>query len=338
MSSEQKVVAITGASGHLGSKLLEHLEGAPWLGKLVAFDTRPLRTPVSNIATFRNDVSQSIFAELDRHRVSSLVHLAFQWRKGLRRREADDLSERNYKMLDEVARSCVAAGVRHIIYISSHSVYGPGPDCPTPLSEDWPARPAPGYPYAEDNLRAEERLLQLSEDHPETDVTILRSCPALGAYASIDLLREQYFPGWLGLSDYNPPLQFVGDDDLARIVYLVIQQEHPGIFNVAADGVVFLREFARELAAKRVQLPAVAAHPIRRLTGGAYVANNHYLDRWPVVMSTARLRQTTGYRFHLNSLEALTALISYNEEFQECPPALREVRREKPEPRTITIR
>ncbi len=332
MTTQQKVVAITGSSGHLGTKLLEHLEDLPGLGKLLAFDTRPLRAPVNNIAAFRNDVSESIHAELDRYRVTTLVHLAFLWRRGLRRREADALSMQNDKMLEEVISSCVSARVGHIVYISSHSVYGPGPDCPLPISEDWQPHAAPGYPYAEDNRRAEERLLQLTEDNPEVKVSILRSCPALGVHTSIDLLQEQYFPGWLGLSDYNPPLQFVSDDDLARIMSLVIQQEHTGIFNVAADGVVFLREFARELSEKRVQMPSVVAYPFKRLTGGAFVEYSHYLDRWPVIMSTARLRQSTGYKFRLSSSDAMSSLVSYNEELQHRLPVLKEIHRGEAEP------
>ena len=326
MTLQQRVVAITGSSGHLGSKLLEHLEDMPGLGKLVAFDTRPLRVPVHNIAAFRRDVTESIQGELDRFGVTTVVHLAFQWRKGLRRREAAELSEQNRKMLEEVVGSAVSAGVGHIIYVSSHTVYGPGPDHPTPMSEDWPLRSGSGYPYAADNLRAEELLERLVDDHPDVKVTILRSCPALGAHTSVDLLREFYFPGWLGLSNYNPPLQFVSDDDLARILGIAIREQHSGVFNVAADGVVFLGEFARELPEKRVQMPSAIAYPMKRLTGGAYVANSHYLDRWPVIMSTSKLKQTTGYRFRLSALEALSALVSYNEEFQAYLPRLREVR------------
>lgn len=326
MTSQQKVVAITGSSGHLGSKLLEHLEDMPGLGKLIAFDTRPLRAPVHNIAAFRRDVTESIQGELDRFGVTTLVHLAFQWRKGLRRREAAEMSEQNRKMLEEVIDSAVSAGVGHIIYVSSHTVYGPGPDCPTPLSENWPLRSGSGYPYAADNLRAEELLERLVDDHPEVKVTILRCCPALGAHTSVDLLREFYFPGWLGLSDYNPPLQFVSDDDLARILGIAIREQHSGVFNVAGDGVVFLREFARELPAKRVQMPSAIAYPMKRLTGGAYVAYSHYLDRWPVIMSTAKLKQTTGYRCRLSAIEALSALVSYNEEFQAYLPGLQEIR------------
>jgi len=87
MTTPQKVVAVTGSSGHLGAKLMEHLEDAPWLAKLMAFDLLPLGAPVHNIAAFRKDVSLPISEELIRHRASAVVHLAFEWRSGMRRRE-----------------------------------------------------------------------------------------------------------------------------------------------------------------------------------------------------------------------------------------------------------
>ena len=74
MTTPQKVVAVTGSSGHIGAKLLEHLEETPGLGKLVAFDLRPLRAPVHNIAAYRMDVTEGINEELARHGVTTLVH------------------------------------------------------------------------------------------------------------------------------------------------------------------------------------------------------------------------------------------------------------------------
>ena len=326
MTTPHKMVAVTGSSGHLGAKLLEHLEEIPGLGKLVAFDRRPLRAPVHNIAVFRNDVTKPITEELGRHRVNTLVHLAFEWSSGMRRRDAASQSEQNEAMVKAVIESCLEAGVQHLIYVSSHTVYGARADTPIPVSEEWPRNPAPGFPYAQDNHSAEQALLELAEQSPEMKITILRSCPALGTMTSLSLLRELYFPGWLGLSDHNPPLQFVSDDDLARILCMAITEGVPGVFNVAANGVVFLRELAEALQAGRIQLPASIVYPLRRLTGGALAANSHYLDRWPVIMSTAKLDQATRYRFRHNALNAVASLISYNDDFQETLPKLSEIR------------
>ena len=319
MTSQRRVVAVTGSSGHIGAKLLEHLEETPGLGKLVAFDTRPLQAPIHNIATFRRDVTMSIRNELVRMRVSTLVHLAFQWRAGLRRREAAAMSERNAAMLKGVLESCQQARVEHVIYLSSHSVYGARPDNPLPLHEASPLRAAPGFPYAQDNLRAERALQKYAEENPDIKVTILRSCPALGAFTNTNMLREFYFPGWVGLSDHNPALQFVYEDDLARVLCLTITQALPGVFNVAGNGVAFLRELSDTLSSRRVLLPSSLVYPLKRVTGGSSVAYSHNLDRWPIIMSTAQLQRETGYRFRHTAAQAVAALTSYNEDVQDRP-------------------
>ena len=319
MTSQPRVVAVTGSSGHMGAKLLEHLEETPGLGKLVAFDTRPLQSPIHNIAAFRRDVATSIRDELVRLRVTTLAHLAFAWRGGLNRREAAAMSERNAAMLRSVLRSCQQARVEHVVYLSSHTVYGARPDNSLPLNEASPLRPAPGFPYAQDNLRAEQALQEFAEENPDVSVTILRSCPALGATTDMEKLREFYFPGWVGLSDHNPPLQFVYEDDLARVLCLAITERFPGVFNVAGSGVAFLRELSGAVGARRLLLPASIAYPLKRLTGGSSVAHSHNLDRWPIIMSTSRLQRETGYRFRHTASQALTALTSYNQDLQDLP-------------------
>ena len=338
MTTQRKVVAVTGSSGHLGSMLLEHLEESSWVSKLVAFDTKPLRSPIHNIAAVRRDVSNPIHEELARHGAKALVHLAFLWEEGLRRRGAGELSERNAAMLRQVLESCRRAGVEHLVYVSSHSVYGARPDNPLPLHEGSPLRPSPGFPYAQDNCRAEEALAEFSEEGSGVKITILRSCTALGARTRMGLLRELYFPGWVGLSDHNPALQFVYDDDLARVISISITQELEGTFNVAGRNVAFLRELAQAISEKRTLLPAGLAYPLKRLTGDSSVAYSHFLDRWPIIMSTSRLQAATGYRFKHSALQAISALSTYNEENQLHPPKVGEIRRgaETPTPRIVT--
>ncbi len=322
MTTKQKVVAITGASGHIGSKLLEHLEETPGLGKLVAFDTQALRAPVHNIAAYRQDVASPIHGELARHGVTTLVHLAFSWSSGLKRREANAMSEQNRLALESVIESCKLARIGHLIYLSSHTVYGARADNPIPLNENSPRRPASGFPYAQDNYRAECLLQKLAEESPEIKLTVFRCCPVLGSMAKAGLIKEFYFPGWIGLSDYNPPIQFVYDDDLARLLILAITGEPEGTYNVAGNGVAFLSELAPATAPGRFHLPAALVYPLKRLTGGTSAAYSHFLDRWPIIMSTARLHRATGYRFRHTAQESVAAFSSYMEETQGRLPRL----------------
>ena len=318
MTTQRKVVAVTGSSGYIGAKLLEHLEETPGRGKLVTFDTRPLRAPIHNIAAFRHDVATPIHEELSRHRVNTLVHLAFTQRRGPDRRDRAAVSERNRQTLRNILESCARAHIGHLIFLSSHTVYGARADSPVPLHEDSPLHPAPGSTYASDSYLAEQMLLEYSQAMPDMKLTIFRCCPALGPMAGMQSLRDFYFPGGLGLSDCNPPLQFVYDDDLARVLCLAITEELTGIFNVAGDGVAFLRELAEAMPARQTRLPAALVYPLKRMAGGGSPID-HDLARWPIIMSTAKLHQSTGYRFRHTAQDAVAALASSSYEAQQLP-------------------
>ena len=310
MTTQFKTVAVTGSSGYIGAKLLEHLEEEPAINRIVSFDVRPMPVPIHNIAAFRRDVTTPISEELRQYRVDTLVHLAFS------REEGGEASLQNQQMLSSVLESCVQAGVGHFIYLSSHTVYGARVSNPLPISEELTPNPFPGFRYANDHHRAEQEVDKFSQAATDTKMTILRSCPVLGTTAGMPMLRALYFPGTLSSVDHNPPLQFVYDDDLARLILLVIFRELSGVFNVAADGVVFLRELAEMLALKQTRLPASLAQPINRLTAGSSGIADHGLSRWPVLMSTGKLRRATGYRFRHSCMDAVKAFANSNDEVQ----------------------
>ena len=365
MTRPRKVVAVTGSSGQIGAKLLEHLEETPGLGRLVAIDTEPLSAPVHNISAFRHDITKPLLRDgvyspvselLREHGVTTLVHLAYARRGVMTESESDandraqrntaryrrnvqqvaaraigsvpqgrprvyvSAAELNLEFLDTVINCCREAEIGHLIYLSSHCVYGAQPDNPLPLNEDTPLNPSAGFAYAQDNYNAEQRLLEFAEARPDMKITVFRSCPVLDTMAVTELLREMYFPRVIRPSEYNPPLQFVHGDDLARILCQAVSEELTGVYNVAGDGVVFLNELASAMPIKQLRLPAALANPLRRLAGGASSSYGHQLDRWPALMSTAKLRRTTGYQFRHDAQAALASFVIHCEELPQRLP------------------
>ena len=312
MEQTNKAVAITGAAGYIGSRLLQELEENEEQRKLVAYDTRPLAYPIHNVAAYRHDVSESIDDTLHHHRVTALVHLAFDARRGRNRREVDAIRQSNLDALKSVLDSCVRAQVRHFIYLSSHTAYGAHRDNPIPLTDKSPLRPLPDFPYGYDKFVSEELIQEFAEQHQDLKVTILRPCIVLGPNAHNSISRALFRRVLLGVLDYNPPLQFLYEDDLARVLAIIIGREVTGVFNVAGEGVVFYRELADIIKSKLLSLPALLAYPLAQLTWNLGIqrdstASGLDLVRYPIVLDTGKLRQATGYRFWHTSLETLTS-------------------------------
>ena len=121
----------------------------------------------------------------------------------------------------------------------------------------------------------------------------------------------------LAVENQNPPLQFVYEDDLARVVDIVIQRGIEGVFNVAGDGVVFYREMVESIGSRIVSIPSLVTSPVLRLSwnlGFRSKFNSAVFDmvRYPVVVSTGTLKQATGYRFWHTSMDALKAYAGSN--------------------------
>jgi UDP-glucose 4-epimerase len=306
------VVAVTGASGYIGTRLLQNLEEEGTQRNLVAIDTRPLPFPIHNITVHRQDVTGTIEDILQRGRVTSLVHLAFISKRGRNRREVAAIRQANLDALKAVLDSCLRARVRHFIYLSSHTVYGAHPDNPIPLTDEAPLRPTLDFPYGYDKFLAEQMIDEFARQHQETLVTILRPCIVLGPTASNSVTDAFFRPWLLGVLDYNPPLQFLYEDDLARVLTIIIERGLPGVFNVAGEGVVFYQEMAKMIKSKLVNLPPLLAYPLVQLTwklGIQRESTSRGLDlvRYPMVLDTGGLHRATGYRFWHTSLETLSA-------------------------------
>ena len=323
MNDSPEVVAVTGASGYIGTLLLQKLEELGQLRKLVAIDLRAPPQPIHNIAVYRQDLTEPIDELLHTHRASTLVHLAFIANRGSNLREVNSNRQTNLDALRSVLESCVRARVNHFIYLSSHTVYGAHPDNPIPLTEGAALRPSPDYPYAYDKFLSEQMIQEFAGQHPDMKVTILRSCIVLGPTADNYITRAFFRPRLLGVQNYDPPLQFLYEDDLARVLTIIVQRGVSGVFNVAGEGVVDYRDMAEITKSKLIELPALLGYPLVQLTWHMRLQRDSTaagldLVRFPVVLSTGKLRHTTGYRFWHTSKEALESFSNSRHTYQDA--------------------
>jgi UDP-glucose 4-epimerase len=134
--------------------------------------------------------------------------------------------------------------VRKVVFKSSTHLYGCEQDDPAFFDETMARPHPPRTPIERDIVEAEASLGEFAERNPEASVTILRFANVLGPdvrTSHIDLLSLPVLPMILG---FDPRYQFVHEDDVVHALEHAVKHDVPGMFNVAADGVLALSEVA----------------------------------------------------------------------------------------------
>lgn len=210
-----QTIAVSGAAGPLGRRLVETLAAAADVEQVVAVD--PLRS----------DLKTALEG------ADAVIHLG--WGPLGDEPEAvgsGDTVEAARRVLD--AAGSVDAG--HLVVVSSATVYGAWPTNPLPLTEDTPIKPNPGFAPAIEAAEVERLAAGWRDQHPGAVVTVLR--PVMTVAPD--------HPGWLAralrsalafpVGDHDPPTQFLHVDDLAAAVEAARQARLAGPYNVAPDG------------------------------------------------------------------------------------------------------
>ena len=301
-------ILITGAGGYLGRKLAERLSRDR---SVVGLDLRiPEQPPCRMLAM---DIRDSGLAALLRTEgITHLVHLASVL-------ESSGDEERDYDIdvngTRNVVSACLAAGVKHLTVTSSGAVYGYHPDNPAWLHEDAPLRANPDFPYGRHKQYIEEDLRAVREQHSELRQLVLRPGTVLGKDTrnQITNLFEKRFV--LGIRGSDSPFVFLWDEDLARIIEEGIRDSRSGIYNLAGDGSVPIRDIAAILEKPLVRVPAWLLRGAlglgHALGVSRYRASQVNFLRYRPVLDNRRLREEFGYQPELNSRETFELFVRH---------------------------
>ncbi|MBK5287481.1 MAG: NAD-dependent epimerase/dehydratase family protein [Acidimicrobiia bacterium] len=251
-------IAVTGASGLIGSRLVPELvrSGA---ARVVGLD---VRDPVRGATGFEPHLVDVAGHEIESllAGVETVVHLA-----AVVDPIVDDalMARANVEGTRRVLAAAAKVGVRKFVRVSTAAVYGAWATNPVPLTEDSPLRPNPGFAPAVHAAEVERLIYEWHGEHPDVVVTVLRAAPVLGAGA--DHLFARLFAGnrRLRIRREGAPIQVVHVDDLVAALVLVVQGDHPGVFDVAAPGWLASDDVGSLMP--RSGLPAVPLDVMRRL-------------------------------------------------------------------------
>jgi UDP-glucose 4-epimerase len=256
---EMPSIAVTGVSGLVGQALVARLAQESSVTRIVGLDVREPRRRTRALEFHLIDVAR---AELKPvlEGTDVLVHLASV---------VDPIPDEaimarvNVEGTRRVLDAAGAVDVGKVVRVSSAAVYGAWPNNAVPLTEAATLRPNPGFSPAVQAAEVERLLAEWRADHPAATVTTLRSAPVLGPGA--ERLPSRLLMGRpaLRVRGASPPVQAVHVDDLVEALVLVVMEDHPGVYNVAADGWLAHRD-ARDLL-PRSMLPALPGELLERV-------------------------------------------------------------------------
>jgi UDP-glucose 4-epimerase len=132
--------------------------------------------------------------------------------------------------------------VRKLIFKSSARYYGCEASDPAFFTEEMTRTRPPRSAIERDIAQAEQAVREFGAINPSATVTILRLADVIGADpggAHLALLSLPVVPSILG---FDPRLQFIHEDDVVGALEHVVVHDLPGVYNVAADGVLALSE------------------------------------------------------------------------------------------------
>jgi UDP-glucose 4-epimerase len=279
-------VAVTGASGNLGTALLRRLT-APGSGVAEVRglarrrppDTEPYDGVRWHLVDLGEPASEHEIAEFV-DGADAVVHLAWALQPG---RRPDDLRRVNVEGTRRVVRAAAAAGVPHVVHLSSLGAYAPGA-VGRRVTEDWPTTGIPSAQYSRDKSEAERVVREVAGRAPALTLTVVRPTLVLQPEAGSEIGRyflgpllfaaARLLPGavarLLPLPLPQVSVAFVHADDVADALVRILARRAPGPFNLAADPLMDAVAIARALGTRRVPVPALA---LRTAVQAAFTAH-----------------------------------------------------------------
>lgn len=317
-----RTVLVTGVSRYLGAVVAARLAADPAVERVVAVDTSPptgeladLLTPDAGLAAVTPegrrlgqklefvpaDIQNPLIAKvIVDSGADTVVHgavLGSAARGGVR----SAAKELNVIGTMQLLAACQnAPAVRTLVVKSSVAAYGASPRDPAMFTEDTAPRETPRGGYTKDIIEIEGYLRGFSRRRPDVAVTVLRFAPFIGPTADTAMTRYFSLPVVPTALGYDPRMQFVHIDDALEVLHRSVTEDHPGVFNVAGDGVLLLSQAIRRAGRVPVPVPEIGLFGVAELAkrSGLVDFSLDQLDflKHGRVVDTSRLSAEYGFR------------------------------------------
>ncbi len=308
-------VAVTGATGNVGTSVVAALAGDPAVSSIVGIARRTPAVALPKVEWRAADVVSDDLLPLFRG-ADAVVHLT--WIVQPNHREAD-LRTVNVGGSRRVHEAVAAADVPILVNASAFGAYAGGAG-DRPVDESWPTDGIPSSWYSRQKAEVERALDTFAEHHPQIRVVRFRSALVLKREAGAQahrlyggpllpraLLRPGRVPAVPDVAGVR--IQAVHAADVGDAYRRAVLSEVRGAFNLAAEPVLTPASVAAAIRSRRVPVPAQVMRAV--LTASWVLRAQPTSPDWlnlmihPPLLDTTRARVELGWAPARSGTDAL---------------------------------
>ena len=312
-------VVVTGASGNVGTSVLEALAAEPQVKEIVGISRRVPEVVMPKVEWVGADVVtgalEPIFDGAD-----AVVHLAW----AIQPSRDESVTERiNVEGSRRVFEATAAAKVPALVHASSVGAYSPGPK-QRQVDETWPVQGIKTSFYSRHKAVCENLLDELEGRAAELRIVRMRPGLIFKSEAASEIRRlfaGPFVPGFLVRKQLIPLIprvprlrfQAVDSRDVGEAYRQAVVREVAGAFNIAAEPEIGVDELCQFFGARSFPLPAGALRGAAQLTWKLRLQPSPPgwvdLALGVPMMDTTRARTELGWEPRVSSLDALEDLL-----------------------------
>jgi UDP-glucose 4-epimerase len=236
-------VLVTGVASYWGGRLAQALEGFESIETIIGVDSHDPTRELERTEFVRVSNQHSLIQRIVR---AAEIDTVVDARLIVNSVTASPRATHENNVIGTMNVLAACAGpdspVRKFIFKSSAHYFGCEQDDPAFFTESMRRPHPPRTSLERDIVEADDAVREFADKSPGVEVTILRCTNVLGPDVDTAYTRMFSLPAVPIVLGFDPRVQFVHEDDIVHALEHATVHSVPGVFNIAADGVLALSE------------------------------------------------------------------------------------------------
>jgi len=295
----KRKILITGVAGSVGRavwrRLIQNRNN-----DITGLDVRNwLLDKPSNFNFIQLDIKRNRAEDVfRRNRFHTVIHLSFIRDQAVSREKRHAT---NVIGTQQMLGYCAKYGVKKVLVVSRHMVYGAGPTNPSMITEDMPLKAAASWGQLSDLIEFDHVCRSWMYQQTKSHMVLLRPVFTMGPNVREGLLYRylslRRVPVLMG---FSPMLQICHEDDVVEAIMCSLKPRARGIYNVTGSSSIPVARLVKELDLPHYPIP----HPLLFATNDvAFRARLSPIPtgalnflRYNCVVDGSKIRKELGYR------------------------------------------